>query len=490
MCIGGIFMNKQLRPYQVQALEDISLYFNKYNKVVLASSPSSGKTLMALTFASIHPGKILVLTHGQNVILDMWKNAMIDEGVSQETQDRITLGLPQSISRRAQVQYDYIIIDEAHEFYFAKMVQDIIKKQKKAKLLLLTGTPSKFVKANSEAIGKHKIPIVAIPGIELVMQGYMSDLYMSVVRSHADITDKDRNADNDLKESAAEKLVATVDEDMGELLEAMLKRLRSINPTKKRPLLSRMDKWSHAIGSLDKTMISCASIKQAEKVTAYLQSNNVNVVLSHSENDKDSDNVARFVSDPTVLVLVVVNRAILGFNLPSLVNVVDMTGSHNPDRIYQLFARVMRKHEGSHKYFFKVSSKLQVELTKLYVQAALMLLTKDFLTRYNGKNLKRMEILVKKETKNTNEPTPKSGRKNVATTYVMDKDLFEKVNMIQLFEYALGKANDSFGDYAFTTFGKAKDILNGFSIEDDIGVTKEEMYAWLLKQKEMVNETV
>ena len=477
---------KTLRPYQVQALENIETYFQKYNKVVLASAPSSGKTLMALTFASKHPGKILVLTHGQNVILDMWKNAIVEMEVPQETKNRITLGLPQTISRREQDQYDYIIVDEAHEFYFAAMVQGIIKRQKKARFLLLTGTPSKFVKFNGTATGKNKIPIVDIPGIELVKEGWMSDLYMSVVRSHADITDKDRNADNDLKESGAEKLEATVNEDMGELLEAMLKRLKAINVTKKRPLLSLVDKWSHAIGALDKTMISCASIKQAEKVTAYLQSNNINVVLSHSDNDKDSDNVARFVSDPSVLVLVVVNRAILGFNLPSLINVVDMTGSHNPDRIYQLFARVMRKHEDSQKYFFKVSSKMQVEFTKLYVQAALMLLTKDFLVRYNGKNLKQMNILVKKENKRNNEPNSKSGRKNVSTTYVIDADLFEKVNMVQLFDYALGKANDSFGDYAFTTLEKVKKVLSGFSIEDDIGETPAEWIAYLEnKKKEM-----
>jgi superfamily II DNA or RNA helicase len=246
-----------------------------------------------------------------------------------------------------------------------------------------------------------------------------------------------------------------------------------------------VDKWSHAIGTLDKTMISCASIKQAEKVTLYLRSNGVNALLSHSENDKHSENVAKFISDSSVLVLVVVNRAILGFNLPTLVNVVDMTGSHNIDRMYQLFARVMRKHEGSQKYFFKVSSKMQIEFTKLYLQAALMLLTKDFLTRYNGKNLKRMEILVKKDSKNNNDPTPRSGRKNAASVYAIDKDLFEKVNMVELFEYALGKANDSFGDYAYTTFGKVKDVLNGFSIEDDMGETKEELLEWLLIQKEI-----
>lgn len=477
-----------LRPYQVEALENIEIYFKKYNKVVLASAPSSGKTLMALTFASRHPGKFLVLTHGQNVILDMWKNAIVEMQVPQETQNRITLGLPQTISRREQVQYDYIIIDEAHEFYFASMIQDILKKQKKAKVLLLTGTPSKFVKHNGTAKGNNKIPIVDIPGIELVREGWMSDLYMSVVRSHADITDKDRNADNDLKESGAEKLVATVDEDMGELLEAMLRRLKAINFTKKSAKLSLLDRWSHVLTELDKTMISCASIKQAEKVTAYLQNNNISVVLSHSDNDKDSSNIARFVSDPSVLVLVVVNRAILGFNLPSLINVVDMTGSHNPDRIYQLFARVMRKHKDSQKYFFKVSSKMQVEFTKLYLQAALMLLTKDFLTRYNGKNLKQMNILVKKETKRGNEPSSKSGRKNVSTTYVIDADLFEKVNMVQLFDYALGKANDSFGDYAFTTFEKVKKVLSGFSIGDDIGETPAEWIAYLEnKKREMSN---
>ena len=44
--------------------------------------------------------------------------------------------------------------------------------------------------------------------------------------------------------------------------------------------------------------------------------------------------------------IIVVGRGILGFNFEQLVNVVDMTGSQNIDRIFQLMARVVRTSKG------------------------------------------------------------------------------------------------------------------------------------------------
>ena len=61
----------QLRPYQVEALDAVTKGFKKSNNVVLASCPSSGKTVMAIDFIKNSNKKFLVLTHGQNVLKDM-----------------------------------------------------------------------------------------------------------------------------------------------------------------------------------------------------------------------------------------------------------------------------------------------------------------------------------------------------------------------------------------------------------------------------------
>lgn len=65
-----------LRDYQQKALNDIEGVLKKKNDVVLAASPSSGKTLMAIEFIKRHQGKFLIITHGQNILKDMWKKEL------------------------------------------------------------------------------------------------------------------------------------------------------------------------------------------------------------------------------------------------------------------------------------------------------------------------------------------------------------------------------------------------------------------------------
>ena len=62
---------------------------------------------------------------------------------------------------------------------------------------------------------------------------------------------------------------------------------------------------------LQKTMIACNSIKQAAKVVQYFEAQGVKVISSNSKNDPNSENIKKFQEDLSILVLVVVDRAIL-----------------------------------------------------------------------------------------------------------------------------------------------------------------------------------
>ena len=147
--------------------------------------------------------------------------------------------------------------------------------------------------------------------------------------------------------------------------------------------------WGKALGLLEKTMFVCRSQKQAWQITTYFKNAGVNVALSTSRFDVDSLELARFKSDETCVVLVVVNRGILGFNMPELVNVVDMSGSLNVDVLFQMFARLVRKHpNGKRKLFLKVVPEVMSEYVYALMSFVIALSHKRIYDTYSGDSKK------------------------------------------------------------------------------------------------------
>lgn len=437
----------KLRDYQEEALKKVQFILSTKKDVVLAASPSSGKTVMALEFIKRNSGTFLILTHGQTILKQMWEKE-INELIPEESQ-RITYGLPQGLRNKDIPVVDYVIVDEAHEFTFAKMVQDILKKNANAKKLYLTGTPSKFI--------AERYDVVIIPAIELIDKGFVSDLYVGLFSTNAQIKWEDRNDSDDVMESAYKKLEKTVNTDLDSLLESMVKRLKSSGLTKDNAYLSKATEWAPVIGKLNKTMIACASVKQAEKVLKYFKKKNISAISSNSANDPDSGNIQKFQDDDSINILIVVDRAILGFNMPNLVNVVDMTCSHNINRIYQLYARVMRLNEKANKkYFFKLTVDNEMQVTKFYMEASLCLMYEYFISKYNGKNLNTLEIPVKVDTRKAREETI-DGKKKKPKPRVLtvDDDLFQTVSAAKLMTDIFNKTGQGFNEYAMVSF---KDI--------------------------------
>jgi superfamily II DNA or RNA helicase len=175
----------KLRDYQQTALKEVDSKFKKTNKVVLSICPSGGKTFTALQYAKQNKGRTLVLAHGTDILRTQWLDRAKEYGIkaTDKINSKIVVNLPQSVYRRTDLeQVDLLIIDEAHEFYFAKgkkkkgttfgMLQSIIKKVKPKKILFLTGTPSKFIKNGYET--------VIIAAQSLIEQGFISDVYFGL----------------------------------------------------------------------------------------------------------------------------------------------------------------------------------------------------------------------------------------------------------------------------------------------------------------------
>ena len=448
----------ELRNYQSKALGEIKARFSHNERdVVLAAAPNSGKTLIALVYIKEYlqadkSRKAHILTHGTIVLRNQWSMAIESAELSNEV--RLTYGLPHSKKERADIgEVSLLVIDEAHEFTHAAMVQDAIEELKPKQILYLTGTPSKF-------IAKGGYALVQVSGFELLHGNYMADLYVGLVQSTYDPTEDAYNEQNDLKDTHTQGLEDNVTSDLDALLGSMVQRLAESEGLKRSPQARRLVSWAPTLGKLHKTMIACRSILQSERVVDYFESKGISVIGSNSLSDPDTLNIQKFIDDESIRVLVVVDRGILGFNLPHLVNVVDLTMSHNPDRIYQLLSRATRLHEKyTKKYFFKITSEPKMPLTKLYMTAALCLMDPEFVANYNGKNLDGMRIPVirtaaKKAKGKTasRQPGKVSNNHNIdalfhatLSTYKVLYDVYNKI----------GVANE----YAYVTFGRLREDL-------------------------------
>ncbi len=463
-------MQIKLRDYQVNILKQVNQEFDSGTKeLVIAAAPSSGKTVVAISFIKSRPNdKFLVLTHGTNVLKSQWTREFKDFGVKASTipgKFHVTYGIPQGRKHLEKLNnLDYLIIDEAHEFTFAKTVQNLIATLKPKHIIYLTGTPSKFV--------AKKTKIICIPAMDLIKQGHVADLYIGLTTTGAKLDSKDFNSEGDVKEAKAAKLEVSVEGDLDELLKSIHSRLEQTHNK------TYSMNWDATLGKLHKTMIACRSTIQARKVEDYFNSKGIKTISSNYKTDPDSYNIERFLKENDIRILVVVDRGILGFNMPSLVNVVDLTCSRNIDRIYQLYARVMRKHpDYENKYFFKFSPKELMVHTKFYMNAALNLMREDFILQYSGlKSLNQLKIPVKRK-----ERTPNNETTDTVTSYEPNEEIFYgKVQAHEFLIDALDKQCSA--DYAYVTFGTIKTQVFGYQVSDWEGRLKQ-LFEWSNKHK-------
>lgn len=474
-----------LRDYQTKLIQELYIELaSGITEVVIASCPSSGKTFMMTEFIKQQANcTFLILTHGQNILKQMWGRALDTAGIEASTEQgrsRVTYGLPQSLHRRDLKPVDFLIIDEAHHFSQAEMVKSLKTKLKPKYIIYLTGTPSKFIAAGTKCL--------VIPALDLIPE-YVSDLYVGLVSTTAPILDTDRNREGDVLPSGQEKLEKSVTEDLDSLLDGIYRRLRETDFYKSNPEMRQNNTWPSTIGYLHKTMIACASVKQAALVESYFQDQQIPVLSSNSKDDVDSLNITRFMEDDGIRILVVVDRGVLGFNMEHLVNVVDLTGSRNIDSIYQLYARVMRKHpKYQKKYFFKLAEEGQLDMAKFYMNAALCMMSEDFITRYNGKNLNGQQIMCLKPVK-TEEKKLRSKYKPSTLeispsprVVPIDKFFYSEVMATGLLKTILSKMGDLASEYAYITIGEVKKINYGQRIHDPDG-TKQDILDFIIQYK-------
>jgi len=450
-----------LRDYQVPAVEHIL----KTDKCVLAISPGGGKTEISIyviqEYLKLKPNhRVLVLTHSTNVLLNNYTdrldslNLKFNYSTTYEENVNVHVCLPH-VEYKIKGRYDFIIVDEAHENYFANRMQRIIKKSKPSKELLLTGTPSKFIKDGG-------YDIYAIAANEISKE-WFSKLNIELIASEYDWVNY--NKQNEVDKSFVFKYNDT-ESTMETIMEKLLIRLKTGFNAKEfnyPSVLTKLKSWAFAYNKIGKTMIVARSIEHCEMIYTILKNKGVNCIMSTSENDIDSMNMVDF-NNNMYDVAVVVNRGRVGYNDLDLYNIIDMSGSHNPDMIYQLMCRILRGSPNEQKYFLKVTSKdlKYMGSTHISTQLALQLTDRTFLLEYSGNNLSKYKIPTLSVN---NKDKGNNGNVNKIATKTYNKNMVFLdfgYDVIDTFKNVLHDLNNPVSIYKMTTISTVREII-GFA---------------------------
>jgi superfamily II DNA or RNA helicase len=353
--------------FQKDIIESLESALLASNVAIASPATATGKTNMASDIAAKY-NKVLVLAHGRKFLRGQFgksashksplKNVVVvsskkEYALASQLQNVIIVTLPQTLNSIEDIgHFDLLVVDEAHQFYLAPMVQNIIRKLPEGiKTLLLSATPFN--------LRSQKYPEVSFTIDRALNAGVVDDVMVEVMRSAYNYDFDAYNANAHLKGTTQFDETHTISS-IADVLDKLTQRLSSPWDNKTgRKIAEKVNGALHIPEriKLDKTLIITANIAQANDVSRYLLSKQIRHVVSHSINDVDSENILSFQDESSEIpVCVVVDRARLGFDMPTLINTVDMSGTLNPSLILQMIGRLLRKHpDGKRKRFIKLT---------------------------------------------------------------------------------------------------------------------------------------
>lgn len=458
-------------PYQKDFLTN-PIYENPKNPLVLAAGTSSGKTFMAIMKLEIFYSN--PTNKNKRTLFIPASRTVLRDNVAKELEDfnpsftycvatnkaellqaiknkcNVIVTLPQTLNNNIDVlpKFHNFILDEAHQWYFKSTIQKILNNISPKYQLLLTGTPSRFIAKGDKFLFKF------VPVMELYDLKQVTNVKMEVVTSSYDFKQSDYiSAYGNLKSNVTMSDKQS-DNALMVVCKEMIKKLK--NPIKGLHNVNRLSKNLFSIfGELDKTIIFCHSLKQADAFYNSLDSFKAlkgKVLVSHSENDKDSQLFEQFRNDIDIKVLVAVDRGRLGYNMPELFNVVDFTLTQSLDMLLQMYGRLLRLSKtDKQKIYYKVATKNTAPYFVDLMTAMLCLTDMEWYSKFNGKNMGGILIPkvfnnTKKKSKSTSKSKSKVTKPSIS---LADLDIPLDLNLFK--QSALHTNNDKFATIAWTT---------------------------------------
>lgn len=449
---------KQLRPYQARLKTEVVQHLTKSQpnaagrrEAVLALCPGGGKTLTSIAIADelLESGvarRALVLAHGTGLLRTQYSQDVEDYGLPFEEyvsryhrderrkldhvpfgrlQERLVVSIPHTldpVAKRSRdlerAGIDLVVVDEAHHYYLAKdgMAQRILEATGAKMVLLLTGTPSRFVYENEQARKDGKAEPYSLfleSQFSLLEQGYVADPLVEVATYSAFKIDERHYEGSEDEPRGYHPTSAQAQQTMRNVLAGIRKRLTLPNNPwtglaggmrrMQHALRQRQPDWCFVFEKvLQKTLVACPHSEQgglnvADEVVRFFDRLGVGAVKC-TEEDVENESIKKFKDPKGPSVLVVVDKGVLGFNFPGLVNVIDLKGGRTVDPISQLLHRVGRVHpddadesgkrrpKTKHpKLYMKVMPAAMAAYTRALIQAVIQLGDEDMVRRWNGK---------------------------------------------------------------------------------------------------------
>jgi superfamily II DNA or RNA helicase len=430
------------RPYQKDFLTN-PIYSKPNKPLVLGAGTSSGKTVIAILklimfylSSSNKKKQCLVIPAFQEILRDNFMEQLKEietnygklpftyveiKGRNNEQQIRLAINkginviicLPNTVNNHSSLfknKIEWLYFDEAQYYYLQTMCKNLIKVIKPKYQMLMTGSVAKYNARKNDFIIKY------VPVAELYKLGYVSSPKVELVQSSYNFKDADYlsiwgNLKSGNTNSNSENTKALLSVAKGMLL--TIKRPFMDVTTNTKPI----KKMLRVFGEIDKTIMICNSIAQAECFYEILNKElKNNVMISHSETDKeDWDNFEKFKKNDTKL-LIVVNQGRIGFSMRELFNIVDFSMTKDFEMIQQIFGRLLRTsvlQPNKQKIYYKVST---TDLAKWYeytMRCVMCLMHMDWYSTYEGdkkqfKFPKRIANALNNTIKTNNKKSSKS----------------------------------------------------------------------------------
>lgn len=456
------------RPYQTMLINEVEALLEREGKVALCATCGVGKTRMTnkiiRNYLEKNPNeRVLVLAHGRTQLRDQFF-ADLSEDISDVSQwvegecpsSQVVVALPH-VRRKNIPKFGLVVFDEAHHYYTASMAQLVLSKAKPDKLLLLTGSAGYFVRTNFPRI------MFSAQELRQANSNVLSDVTTFIVQATYDFKNEDYTKSDRLKEEV-ELPIEDTQSSLAMAIWTLINVLR--RNIGKYPYLfnggdSVYQKAHHYFfkNPLEKTMIAATSIKQANQIYEILLQQGITAVVSHSLNDSNSLFITEFYQNPSIAILIVVDRGILGFDMPKLRNVIDMSGSENPDIIFQLLGRASRSDKtGRPKVFVKIAPKGRLERTELVTCFALALTTKVVYEAYDGNYMTTPFPLTIKR-KEDNEADPDETKCNRKPRSTMEQpEVIDLADYTEMLTYVKHKDDLTISAVAWVTLNDKFDV--------------------------------
>ena len=397
----------QLREYQMR---NILNYLSPKKPHVCAIGTGGGKTILSAARFELYymcgiikPNEKVVIIPADKTILrgnfkgqfDKFKPTSFTYSVvvdklqlveAIENNVQVIIALPQLLKDHAKLlkNVKWLVVDEAHKWYFAPTIKGIIKDCKPKHQFLLTGTPFKFNRYKNDFI----IDYTSVS--TLYKLGFADDVNMQVLHTSLSLTRLDwssmtGNLRDDKKFTKKE-----IHKNLSEMILKLVKKVKL--PIKDLSSVHNItnNMASKLFGKLQKTIIFTHRTDAANVVAEYLRLHGVNCIVSHSNIDGEiaEESFDEFRKDDNIKVMVSVNRGKEGFDFPELYNIIDMTYSQNFEVVMQMIGRLLRpSKKKTYKVFYKVAPNNTAGYFTDWMDCLIQLFDDKWYQDFNGRNM-------------------------------------------------------------------------------------------------------